>query len=345
MPLRTSRDAPKFVSAHPTDVRRYFEDLEQCSVAADLDDAAKILWAVRYPPGTVEETWSSLDSFSRGQYEAFKAEVLTLYPGATSDDRRYSLSDLEALVNRAAQVSLTNRAQFGEYYREFNRISSWLLSKERISKLEQRREFMRGFDKSFRDRILARLLIKVPNHFPHNPYDMPDVVSAVTWLLTGTSADVPVIGLSDETNGSNTPVIKSETTTQLASMFEGMTSVLKQNLALYTQLQHSTNAAARPYNPAIPQNNRANIQPVQNNITATWSTPNGGNGSAFRGCIFCGGTHFVMDCADANTHIQMGYIKRNAERKLVLPNGQYVPGIIQGANLKERVLAWHLAHP
>ncbi|KZT47798.1 hypothetical protein CALCODRAFT_413693, partial [Calocera cornea HHB12733] len=185
--------APKFVSGNPTDVRRYFKDFEQCATAASLDEKDKISWVVHYPPGNVEETWAALPTYNGASYEAFKTKVLGLYPGATLDDGRYSHTDLELLVDQSSKIALKNRAQFGEYYREFNRISSWLVQKQKISKHEQSREFMRGFEPAFHEHLIGRLQIKASDHYPEDPYEMKELLDASNWLLAGMSAEAPVV--------------------------------------------------------------------------------------------------------------------------------------------------------
>ncbi|KZT44827.1 hypothetical protein CALCODRAFT_445133, partial [Calocera cornea HHB12733] len=133
-------------------------------------------------------------------YEAFKAKVLGLYPGATLDDHQYSHTDLELLVDQSSKIALKNQAQFGEYHQEFNRISSWLVQKQKISKHEQSQEFMRGFEPAFCKHLIGQLQIKASDHYPEDPYEMKELLDTSNWLLAGTSAEAPVVALSNVTS-------------------------------------------------------------------------------------------------------------------------------------------------
>lgn len=58
-------------------------------------------------------------------------------------------------------------------------------------------------------------------------------------------------------------------------------------------------------------------------------------------CGFCSATgHFLRECPVAGDFIRAGKCFRNQDNKLVLPNGQFVPRIIPGRNLAERIDRW-----
>ena len=54
-------------------------------------------------------------------------------------------------------------------------------------------------------------------------------------------------------------------------------------------------------------------------------------------CNFCGGLdHFVRICPKAEEYVKAGKCKRMEDRRLVLPNGMFLPRYIQGATMQER---------
>ncbi|KAJ7037746.1 hypothetical protein C8F04DRAFT_1256623 [Mycena alexandri] len=59
-------------------------------------------------------------------------------------------------------------------------------------------------------------------------------------------------------------------------------------------------------------------------------------------CVYCTSTtHFIRHCPVVATDIHAGICKRNAEGKVVLPSGLFVPRHIIGSNLRVRIKFWH----
>jgi hypothetical protein len=67
--------------------------------------------------------------------------------------------------------------------------------------------------------------------------------------------------------------------------------------------------------------------------------PKWGGNSKVNSCFYCGGRdHFVgPECEEMNGDIQAGLIKMNAEGKLRLSDGSYIPNVPNTATIKERV--------
>ncbi|KZO91723.1 hypothetical protein CALVIDRAFT_454780, partial [Calocera viscosa TUFC12733] len=190
MPLRTSPHAPVFNPDSPQEVVRYFEDVEQLCEAAgyNVPGLECIRYALRYLPADVEETWRTLDSCTEEDYEKFKKDVLdSFYPGAIGDDRRYTRAELDILVASSADIPMDSRAQLGEYFRRFSRVSSWLRAKKRISDYERDLTFMRGFHPEFDQKLRSRLSIVKPDQHYDDPYPLSDVRAAAEFLLASTS--------------------------------------------------------------------------------------------------------------------------------------------------------------
>ncbi|KAG5642446.1 hypothetical protein DXG03_002793 [Asterophora parasitica] len=63
-------------------------------------------------------------------------------------------------------------------------------------------------------------------------------------------------------------------------------------------------------------------------------------------CNFCGrDDYYIGTCPEAKHYIQDGKIHRNAERRVILPSGTYVPRHYQGTWLKDCVDAYHQQNP
>jgi hypothetical protein len=64
------------------------------------------------------------------------------------------------------------------------------------------------------------------------------------------------------------------------------------------------------------------------------------------GCGYCSELdHFINDCARVIEDIQTGKCKRNADGRVVLPSGAFVPRVITGKDLRSRIEKWHEQNP
>jgi hypothetical protein len=62
--------------------------------------------------------------------------------------------------------------------------------------------------------------------------------------------------------------------------------------------------------------------------------------------IFCGlQGHFISDRLVCQSYITDGKCKKNSDRKIVLPNGQFTPHSIPGRYIKEHIDEWHKRNP
>ncbi|EJU02068.1 hypothetical protein DACRYDRAFT_30450, partial [Dacryopinax primogenitus] len=183
MPLQTSRNAPKLESNATTDLRRYFDDFEQCAESNKLPAAQCSEYAARYTPAATEVVWKKLPSFKGGNYDTWKADVYKLYPGASQEDEIFTYADLEELTRKSATVPMSTRAQLGEYIRAFHHITRSFGEGEQLSEREKNRAFMQGLHTEFASQVLAKLAIEFPKHHPKIPYPMSDVQNTASWLL------------------------------------------------------------------------------------------------------------------------------------------------------------------
>jgi hypothetical protein len=55
--------------------------------------------------------------------------------------------------------------------------------------------------------------------------------------------------------------------------------------------------------------------------------------------------HFISECLTCQDYIAKGKCKKNADGKVVLPNGQFTPRNIPGRFIKEQIDEWHHHNP
>src|ERR1700677_3683069 len=114
-------------------------------------------------------SWSS--PISLKTYNEFRQVIYALYPGS-EEERKWSVADIDKLVGEQLRLGVLLLGDLGEYHRQFLAITTFLIEKMQLSTAEQSRAFARGFQAELWSCILQRLQLKLPNHFPDDPYPL-----------------------------------------------------------------------------------------------------------------------------------------------------------------------------
>jgi len=219
MPAPSHESAPRFKGNNPHELRRYFDDLEHLFTCCKVtDEAARKRYAVRYVDIDTEDFWRCIPGFEgTALFADFRTAIYRFYPGA-DEERRFSIADMESLSAEWLRIGIRTQQELGDYHRKFHTISGFLLSKSRISDIEARRSFARGFPSDLWNRIIAHLQIKLPDQHPDDTYSVQDVYDAAKFILYGTQSFVaPSITLSTLANTTQQPA--APTTTKIAPIF------------------------------------------------------------------------------------------------------------------------------
>jgi hypothetical protein len=226
---------------------------------------------------------------------------------------------MDKLVGEQLQMGILDVSDLGNYYRVFYTITQFLLTMNRISKAEQSRAFIRGFQLDLWRRISHRLKFKLPDHDPGDFYSPFEINEAVEHVLHGISQNSflqPSVTSTAPPTQSASPYVKAE---DLSTLFEQMAQsflkVLTPQKSTTSHASSSTNAQAM-----------TTLDPLS--------------------CTFCSQTsHFIAQCLVCADYITNEKCKRNPEGKIVLPNGQYTPCSIPGWFIKDRIDEWHKCNP
>src|SRR5258707_2738089 len=98
------------------------------------------------------------------------------------------MQDLDLLLGHYARVGILTSVDLGEYHQKFLLIMQYLISKGRLSTLEQCRFFLRGLQPTLEVRVNQQLQQKFLDHCPDNPYDLSAMYEAVSFVLMGMSS-------------------------------------------------------------------------------------------------------------------------------------------------------------
>lgn len=148
-PLRTSK--PEFDEKNPRSLRRYFEDVDElCTLNAHQTSKEKIRRALYYTPDPdTEDLWRSVLTADM-TWEAFKTQIIFLYPGAEGG---FSYSDLEWFLHRTSALRISSAADIGQYHRQFTKMANHLMSDNTMTALDANHHYIKGFSKDFWDKI------------------------------------------------------------------------------------------------------------------------------------------------------------------------------------------------
>ncbi|KIJ07701.1 hypothetical protein PAXINDRAFT_19133 [Paxillus involutus ATCC 200175] len=124
MPLRGTKDTPKFQGKIIAELPRFLEDVGILADQAQLDHMGKIRAAIRYAALDEAELWETLESATAvpANWANFVTAVKQLYPGCEGADRYYR-SDLHNLVQEYCVKPMKNREELGEYHRKFQKVA------------------------------------------------------------------------------------------------------------------------------------------------------------------------------------------------------------------------------
>ncbi|KAJ7077381.1 hypothetical protein B0H15DRAFT_955076 [Mycena belliarum] len=316
MPARGDRNAPTFDPAKPHELRRYFTDLEFLfGRAAVTDSTEKKQHATRFLAVEDQETWEALPAFGDAtkSYEIFKADVLKLYSG-NDEERRFGLNDLDALVGHYSRTGIYSKTDLTTFYRQFLRITTYLVSKNRLSASEQSRSFMRAMQPvSTLAKIEQRLQIKKPDVHPEDPYDIGDIYEAAQFVLAGSTGTLSITSLPTSASAPASAPTDVKPDPGITALVGTMAELIKV-LAMQNGSKSNSSSYTKPPRPD--------------------------------GCGYCSELdHFINQCPHVLVDVQAGKCRRNVENRVVLPSGAFVPRTITGKDLRSRIEEWHRQNP
>jgi hypothetical protein len=313
MPARNHHSAPQF-DGKSEELDRYFSDLDRLASRANLNGQDKIEYALHYVSVKISQLWGRLPESTGADWAAFKKAVLALYP-ETVEERKFTVLDLENLVERQAALPLSTRDHLGEYYRDFFDLASYLKDASKLTDREISQLFTRGFPISFRTKVRERLVQKHPDHHPDDPYTLKQIYDSAQWILSG--------GL---------PMLPSSSNSVSISKIEPMDA------------QTLVQAMMAALVPAITQSMVQSITPLIQQLSPSNTATNASTTRALL-CLFCGLVNCrIGSCAKAEDYINTGKCKR-VNGRIQLPDGTELGRDLPGFNFQQKIDNWFASNP
>ncbi|KAI0731037.1 hypothetical protein C8Q76DRAFT_834033 [Earliella scabrosa] len=339
LPLPRSAKAPSFDPLYPQTINRFFDDLEFIFERSQVPDVDRKRFTGRYVPYEVEELWTSLPEWSPKSsvtFSEFRAAVVSLYPEVRAE-RKFVYRDLLRLVESSQDQDIETLQEYGEFYRAFYRISSYLRQKDELGLAEQGRLFARSFpiNSRFRRQLSRRLRLKFPDRHLTDTFSLAELHDAAVFVLQAFAAGVFLP--RDESSvmcptplqpsgEPDVPVAREPPVNPRATALPTQPNVLATSLPADPARVESTESAAD------------NVPKMVPFVSA--------NTLVVDECHYCGAPKcYIRSCPAVAADITAGRCARNADGQVILPSGRFVPRSLPGRTMRERVLEWRRRNP
>jgi hypothetical protein len=370
----TSKDAPRFKSSKPEELRRFIRLMEDLWKEAEItQDQAKKVSIGKYADQECEEEWKALESFDAScTWEEFKDELLENYPEAAAAERGTPYK-LRKICSGTDKIDLGDMVAFYSFRRAFMAEAKKLRKPPAVMSNRELVELFIGcLSEAFAASVLQYLgnqsaaskaaMGKNPglmisgnpvSRRPEDRYDLEDVCKAA---LAVTENSQGMFGLTQRTDQRSAllytqPVSETKALAEKLHELEGEQAQEKDRLvslgknleAKMGGLENLLKSLMKPKSDAEAQhickgdcrNGSGHDHEPSNNPAQRW----GGKSSLENEkCFWCGlFGRFQADCPDLRNQIGQGNVKLNHEGKLRLRDGSFIPRHPEGASMKERV--------
>lgn len=308
MPFRGEPSAPVFSGAD-AEVRRFLSDVDMLGSEAGLGEAQKIQWALRYASESESEVWGLLPESVEGDWASFGLAVIGLYPGAAENyGKRFR--DLEELVSVRQQAVFASEEEYGQFHRQFLRISVPLAQSERLSVQESSRFYLRALPDHLKPAVLARLSTRFPDQHPDDPFSVADLYQASLWCLPG--------------------LLHSNPHSQLSSKHRSNPIPLSTTPSALLQPHPSSHPAPLPPQPLSPS---PTLLYESSPVSPSTIRPSG--------CLFCGSLgHKIRHCHRSKQYLAEGKTIYGQDGHVRISDGNFIPRVKGLQYLGERVDAY-----
>ena len=379
-----SRDAPKFKSSKPEELRRFIREMEdlwkECGVTSDHDKKTTI---GKYADTDSEEEWQAFDTFDDGySWKEFKEELLENYPEAAAAERGTParLRQICSETIRDGKLVLGDMGPFYTFRRSFMAEAKKL---KRPPAAMANRELVELFIGCLSETFASAVLQYLGNQpadskpvvskskgilgddedltrRPEDKYDLEVVCKAALQVSENSQGMYSLINRSEQRGVMmfSQPVTESKVLTEKLNELEGEQALDKDRLVSLSKTLEARMSGLEDLINSL--KNHKSIVDAQSGCKGdskggncrthdTNSNPVqkwGGKSYENERCFWCGLVgHFQADCEDLQSQVRSGNIKMNHEGKPRLKDGSFIPRFPLDATLKERVEKHYARRP
>lgn len=356
-----SKDAPRFRSTRPEELRRFIRLMEDLWEEAGITkDAIKKQTIGKYADQDSEEEWSAFETFGKGSWDEFKAELIENYPEAAAAERG-TPARIKQICAETSKVRLGDMPALYAFRRAFMAEAKKL---SRPPEAMANRELVELFIGCLSEALASAVLQYLGNKAsstkggtvarrPEDKYDLEDICKAAIQVSENSQGMFNL--MKKESSGErvvlyNQPVFETKGLSEKVEELEGAQALGRDQLASMNKTIESRFGGLEELIKTLVAQSQIHVsqgmckgdckggncktQDNHNHATPKWGSKSMENEKCFW-CAMLG--HFQADCEDLKNQIRIGNVKVNPEGKLRLKDGSFIPNYPAGASLKERV--------
>ena len=376
-----ARDAPKFDSEKPHELRRFIRLIEDLWKEAGVtDDTQKKLMIGKYADAESEEGWTALETFGAGHsWIAFKEELLENYPEAASAERG-TPARLRQLCSETREIKLGNLGALYAFRRAFLAEARKLMKPPAaMANREMVELFFSCLSESMASAVLQYLGNSTPDskesemsreaeavskasRRPEDKYDLDAVCRAAVQVSENSQGMFHLMGRPNLGDRGvfllNQPISETKALSQKFDELEGVQALEKDRLvslnktieSRFSEIENMMKTLLTQSQAGVSQGlckgdckgGSCKMHEAHSGPAQRW----GGKPMENEKCFWCGLLgHFQADCEDLKSQIRSGSVKVNQEGKLRLKDGSFIPNYPAGATMKEKVERHYARRP
>lgn len=367
-----AKDAPRFKSSKPEELRRFIRLMEDLWKEAGVtNDRTKKTMIGKYADQDSEEEWAAFDTYEDGHsWDDFKEELIENYPEAAAAERG-TPAKIKKICSETDKIALGDLIAFYSFRRSFLSEAKKLLKPPAVMANRELVELFIGcLTDAFASAVIQYLgnqatdsktttskgkqassIGNVVSRRPEDRYDLEEVCQAALKVSENSQGMYNLINKTERSMMLFTqPVSENKALAEKLNELEGEQALDKDRLvslgktleAKIGGIEDLIKNLVKSKSDHEAQNNcKGDCKGGNDHIHEANSAPAqrwGGKSYENEKCFWCGlFGHFQADCEDLKAQLRLGTVKMNHEGKLRMKDGSFIPRYPLEASLKERL--------
>jgi hypothetical protein len=371
----SSRDAPRFSSRRPQELRRFLRQMEDLwEEAGIIDDEEKKNALGKYADQESEEEWSGLDTFPKGNtWNDFKEDLITNYPEAAEAERG-TPARIRQVCRETKGIKLGDLGALYAFRRAF------MVEAKKLQKnppAMANRELVELFIGTLTPGLASEVIKYLGNKTeigqlgklipgdsktkamrrPEDRYELDEVCKAAIQVSENSQGMFHLMDKTADQFGNRKEDNVSQYQSEASNLVQKVESLENNQAVEKDKIEITNKNLDNRFNelekmiknltshvqtgtvnkePGVQYDSNSRMKPGQPGIMPKWIT-NGRNKEGDQ-CFYCGRKgHYIPECEDLKEDLRTGYMKLNKEGKLRMNDDGYIPAGPSTTPIKERV--------